>query len=404
MRAAIVMKQVDLEEFTADQLLVELRARGRELSGGQWEVESGAFGARELFSEFSNTQITRVLLRKQKLLYGVDSRSEVCFAHPFEQRDADSVLGVFRAGSVIAHDDGTWSLALPTLSDFLKAQHGAPLSERNALRHQPIGPAFTAVLVAHDLVLTAGHAVTQRSLPRQRFGFGFRMATDGRFPERIPRSELYRGVEVIDSEIDPSGEDWALIKLDRPVSNHAPARLRRNTSLAIEHSLHVIGHPLGLPLKVARGSGVRDNSRSEVFVANLDAYGGGIGSPVFNSETHEVEGILIRGNVDNVRVGETIESMICPDTGCLGHVVTRASLIPLPGEGPSLLRLRRPHTRGTYVKRVQEALVRAGFDLQVDGVFGAKTRAVVKAFQRREGLNANGIVDPVTRAELDIPG
>ena len=57
--------------------------------------------------------------------------------------------------------------------------------------------------------------------------------------------------------------------------------------------------------------------------------------------------------------------------------------------------LRRPAT-GQQVKDVQAKLA-----LVVDGMFGAKTEAAVRAFQRDHGLVPDGIVGPKTWAALD---
>lgn len=58
--------------------------------------------------------------------------------------------------------------------------------------------------------------------------------------------------------------------------------------------------------------------------------------------------------------------------------------------------------RGENVQKIQAVL--AGFKLlkvsDVDGVYGAKTKAAVAEFQRRNGLDADGIVGPKTRALL----
>lgn len=51
-----------------------------------------------------------------------------------------------------------------------------------------------------------------------------------------------------------------------------------------------------------------------------------------------------------------------------------------------------------------QALLNAkyGYDLEIDGAFGAKTEAAVKDFQRKHGLTADGIVGPKTWAALGV--
>lgn len=53
------------------------------------------------------------------------------------------------------------------------------------------------------------------------------------------------------------------------------------------------------------------------------------------------------------------------------------------------------------VQRLQRALIRAGFDLDDDGLFGQGTETAVKEFQRQNGLVADGIVGPKTWAAVD---
>lgn len=52
------------------------------------------------------------------------------------------------------------------------------------------------------------------------------------------------------------------------------------------------------------------------------------------------------------------------------------------------------------VKAVQVALKSRGFKVGVDGFFGAGTEAAVKAFQKKAGMVADGLVGPKTRAAL----
>ena len=58
---------------------------------------------------------------------------------------------------------------------------------------------------------------------------------------------------------------------------------------------------------------------------------------------------------------------------------------------------------GTYVKQLQQKLKNWGYyGGAVDGVFGAKTRAAVISFQRKNGLTADGVVGSKTFAALGI--
>lgn len=49
-------------------------------------------------------------------------------------------------------------------------------------------------------------------------------------------------------------------------------------------------------------------------------------------------------------------------------------------------------SKGVAVRRLQEALKAAGFSLEIDGDFGARTEAAVRDFQRKKGLDVDGVV------------
>jgi peptidoglycan hydrolase-like protein with peptidoglycan-binding domain len=60
----------------------------------------------------------------------------------------------------------------------------------------------------------------------------------------------------------------------------------------------------------------------------------------------------------------------------------------------------RPGTRGEAVRRLQQRLGDHGEKVVVDGVYGEKTAAAVKAFQQRRGLAVDGVAGPQTIGAL----
>jgi peptidoglycan hydrolase-like protein with peptidoglycan-binding domain len=72
--------------------------------------------------------------------------------------------------------------------------------------------------------------------------------------------------------------------------------------------------------------------------------------------------------------------------------------------GFRLLKLITPNMQGEDVRKVQQALVRAGLlnPTEVDGFFGINTEIAVKNFQEQKGLGKDGIVGPQTRDALGI--
>ncbi len=57
--------------------------------------------------------------------------------------------------------------------------------------------------------------------------------------------------------------------------------------------------------------------------------------------------------------------------------------------------------RRAHIRDYQEQLKALGYHLDVDGVDGPSTRAIVKAFQTDHGLVADGMVGPMTQRELE---
>jgi len=97
------------------------------------------------------------------------------------------------------------------------------------------------------------------------------------------------------------------------------------------------------------------------------------------------------------RFGLNPDGIVGPLTwGEIMRQITLMQSPPYPGV------LQRVGSRGDDVRIIQERLNALGQQppLALDGIFGPRTEAAVMAFQRRFGLNPDGIVGPLTWAEL----
>ena len=65
-------------------------------------------------------------------------------------------------------------------------------------------------------------------------------------------------------------------------------------------------------------------------------------------------------------------------------------------------RLLKPGMKGEDVRQLQVALNAKGYRLVEDGSFGALTDAAVRDFQRRSGLEADGVVGALTRKAIGL--
>ncbi len=68
----------------------------------------------------------------------------------------------------------------------------------------------------------------------------------------------------------------------------------------------------------------------------------------------------------------------------------------------STLKMSEPLMNGPKVRDLQRVLAGQGFDVSVDGYFGADTLNAVRAYQARQGLAADGIAGPATLARLGL--
>ncbi len=269
---------------------------------------------------FTALTLTSTTFASDKAIYGTDSRIDVNESkNAVHKRMANSVAVMIPEFVVWDTDKDKTSFMDLNLKDTMKVCDAEPFA------HQQTVATCTGFLVAPNLLVTAGHCVkSEADCGHNKWVFDYKVkkksdTTVG----SIPNSSIYSCKKIVESKLSSSlfsKKDWAIIELDRPVKDRAPLKLSKKAPSRGDN-LYVIGAPSGLPLKIATGV-VRSKKLSH-FSANLDTFAGNSGSPVFNSKTNQVEGILVRGDNDYTEIfGRCLVSTTYKENGGRGEDVS----------------------------------------------------------------------------------
>jgi len=261
------------------------------------------------------------IIYRQKTIYGFDRRKDL-----YEITDSKQLAVAGAVGGLISTESFTESPSgIKIVGKTLRKTE--TLCGGVRFEDQPVAPYCTAFIVGSDLIATAGHCTG--GWRDARFVLNFRALDQGSVQLDIPKSDVYRLTSLLQRAEEPDGVDFAVFRVDREIKSHEPLKLDLHGSVAQDDEVYVIGHPSGLPLKLADHAFVSQNPQRGYFIANLDTFGGNSGSPVFNSNTHEVEGILVRGGTDYEREGTCMVAFVCPNgtAGCRGEDSTLISAI-----------------------------------------------------------------------------
>ena len=257
---------------------------------------------------------------KNRVIYGDDNRQDL-----YQLQD-QAVMKV--ASSTAAMVLKSKLTKVDTIYKIMSGKFGEEfrLCSNEPYYNQPSAAMCSAFLVAPDMVATAGHCVQSGDCGTVAFVFNYSMMGERDNPLEVSEDDVYFCKSVVKRELT-SQQDYSLVQLDRPVRGHDVLKLSQH-DVSENQDLFVVGHPSGLPTKVAGGANVR-SLKSGYFVANLDTYGGNSGSAVFNSQTLEVEGILVRGEQDFKydTASQCYRSNKCASNACRGEDATNISFI-----------------------------------------------------------------------------
>ncbi|PIK15751.1 serine protease [Halobacteriovorax sp. JY17] len=263
-----------------------------------------------------------------KVVYGEDNRLDIFeTTNPTHLKLAKATAALVKSYNVQDMRNGEAKLSGGSLSVCSDEKFNGQLTA-----------AFcSGFLVNHEgkqFMVTAGHCVTSQSdCTGTKFVFDYAVTAAGQTEHKVNTSSVYSCKKLIDRQLNRSNQnDYAVIELSKEVTDREALSFRTTGKINNGEEILVIGHPSGLPTKVAGDAFVRNNNNSTYFATNLDTFGGNSGSAVFNARTGEVEGILVRGHNDyTYRTGPDGKRCKAPEycsmDGCRGEDVTRTTSI-----------------------------------------------------------------------------
>ncbi|OIQ17467.1 MAG: hypothetical protein BM556_11720 [Bacteriovorax sp. MedPE-SWde] len=256
-----------------------------------------------------------------KVVYGTDDRRDI-----YQETNAEYIDLAASTAAMIPNQK------MNALGDDVTIA-GSTLGQQGICSDAKFADHVTAAncsgfLVGEDLLVTAGHCMkSMGDCNGSKWVFGYAYETsDITSSITVSKENVYGCKEIIEQDLSGSTQmDFALIRLDRKVTDREPLKVRTEGKIDNAENIVVIGHPTGLPTKIADNAWVRNNHSNVFFSANLDTFGGNSGSAVFNAETGVVEGILVRGEQDYVydwSKGCRVPKQ-CTNDSCRGEDVTR---------------------------------------------------------------------------------
>ena len=184
----------------------------------------------------------------------------------------------------------------------------------------------TGVLIESNVVLTAGHCVVnEKECANTRMVFDVKYDGPGALDELVSLSRV-RDCKRIIRRQNRAGLDYALIELSHRITDRKPLPL---SDLDGAHrKVFMIGHPMGLPAKFSGPAQIYAESKL-VWNTELDAFGGNSGSPVFESASGALVGILTAGEEgDFEQSGKSCRvSKKCTPKTCFGGIVLKSQAI-----------------------------------------------------------------------------
>lgn len=281
-----------------------------------------------IWDDFETSQNSSVFVEKG--IYGDDNRRLVSTLDESESQLKEmsrSVLAQVPQWRVSSEDSTSFTINTKSLAGGMNFCTDEKFSDL------PLVSSCSGFLIASDLLLTAGHCIKDKFDCQKNFwvlDYEDKLGFSEENPNvKIDKEKVVRCDKLISIQ-ENSKLDYALVKLNRKLTDRTPLSTRKLGKVSSDATLEVIGHPMGLPKIIANDAHIRNNTLPYSFVTNADTFSGNSGSPVINVETHQVEGILVRGDSDfqmDIDLGCN-RAYHCLNNECKGETAIRTTELP----------------------------------------------------------------------------
>lgn len=236
---------------------------------------------------------------------------------------------VARAVALIASSERMEIGATKTLIKAKTLQKMAGLCADEKFSKNLSMPGCTGFLISKNVMATAGHCFSDEGTCRiNKIAFDVDASKENKKGYIVPSQNIYSCIKIL-ARGASDDQDFAIIQLDRNVNNRTPLKLSIQDKISDDARVFMIGHPYGMPLIYSKPASINDNDNELLFKAALNSFEGNSGSPVINSKTFLVEGILVNGQEDLVQdpTNECYRNKYYEGAG--GEGVFRSSKLPI---------------------------------------------------------------------------
>lgn len=258
-------------------------------------------------------------------VYGPDNRKDICsdVNSAFKIRNSSGVFLFSIESQLKRNTPHEFEL---TRKVFKDAHH---ICKNERFRNQSVvKPVYgTAFAIDSNLVVTTAHNLLEEFVCNTdmiRLVSGYKLDSGV-----VKKNQIFTVDSIVSLSLSSRREeDFAIMRTKEKIPQEMSLRLSKS-EVSNDSQLYIIGHPMGLSLKIADSARVIvNNMNSNFFRADLDAFKGNSGSPVFDEKTNEVKGMLVSGVKDyHMCTLECCISNICGIDDCKGEKILRISVL-----------------------------------------------------------------------------